>query len=216
MSSLACTPQKFLFGTHPGKPNQKPANSQIGSQKQCTFFWIRGAVPGKPKGSSRTVFSTESVVFYYSIVNLLHTVIHYSKYSKSLQNVVIHYIVSSESLCVVNSLEIVKSLRELFFLCRGPLGRNARRIHKTSVLSRTCISFVSSLLFQWKHLEFRNVLCFCELAISWHGLPAQIPTHVFLRILFSFFCALSTPAFPSRQFSSPKSPFLGPQIYSFQ
>ena len=77
-----------------------------------------------PKGPSRTVFSTESnsVVFYYSVVNLLRIVIHYSKYSKSVQNVVIHYIFSSESLLVVNSLQIANSLRVLFLVCRGPLG----------------------------------------------------------------------------------------------
>ena len=80
-----------------------------------------------PKGPSRTVFSTESdsVVFYYSIVNLLRIVIHYSKYSKSVQNIVIHYIFSSESVRVVNSLQIVNSLRVLFLVCRGPLGSTA-------------------------------------------------------------------------------------------
>ena len=59
-----------------------------------------------PKGPSRAVFSTESdsVVFYYSVVNLLCIVIHYWKYGKSVQNVVIHYILTSESLRVVNSL----------------------------------------------------------------------------------------------------------------
>ena len=34
----------------------------------------------------------------------------------------IHYIFSSESLRVVNSLQIVNSLRVLFLVCRGPLG----------------------------------------------------------------------------------------------
>ena len=79
----------------------------------------------KPKGPFRTVFSTESdlVVFYYSVVNLLRILIHYSKHSKSVQNVVIHYIFSSESLRVVNSLRIVNSLRVLFLVHRGPLGR---------------------------------------------------------------------------------------------
>ena len=40
----------------------------------------------QPKGPFRTVFSTESdsVVFYYSVVNLLRVVVHYSKHSKSL------------------------------------------------------------------------------------------------------------------------------------
>ena len=49
-----------------------------------------------PKGPSRTVFSTESdsVVFYYSVVNLLRIVIHYSKDSITVQNVVIHDIFS--------------------------------------------------------------------------------------------------------------------------
>ena len=46
-----------------------------------------------PKGPFRTVFSTESdsVLFYYSLVNLLRSSdSHYSKYSKSVQNVVIY------------------------------------------------------------------------------------------------------------------------------
>ena len=48
--------------------------------------------------------------------------IHYSKYSKSVQNVVIHYIFGSESLRVGNSLQMVNSLRVLFLVCRGLLG----------------------------------------------------------------------------------------------
>ena len=70
------------------------------------------------KGPSRTVFCTESdsVVCYSSVVNLLRIVIYYSKYSKSIQNVVIHYIFSSESLRVVNSLRI------LFLVCRVFFG----------------------------------------------------------------------------------------------
>ena len=77
------------------------------------------------RGSQRTLpycFSMESdsVVFY---LNLLRIVIHFSEYSKnSVQNVVIHYVFSSEALRVVNSLRIVNSLRVLFFVCRGPLG----------------------------------------------------------------------------------------------
>ena len=45
-----------------------------------------------PKGPSCSVLSTESdsVVFYYSVVNLLRIVTHYSKYSISVQNIVIH------------------------------------------------------------------------------------------------------------------------------
>ena len=64
--------------------------------------------PSSPKGPSRPVFSTESdsVVLYYSVVNSLRIIIHYSKYSKSVQNALIHYIFSSESLRVVNSLQI--------------------------------------------------------------------------------------------------------------
>ena len=60
-------------------------------------------------------------MFYY-VVNSLRIVIHYSKYSKSVQSEVIHYIFSSESLRVVDSLQIVISLRVLY-LCRGRLGR---------------------------------------------------------------------------------------------
>ena len=66
-------------------------------------------------------------MFCYSVVNLLRIAIHYSKYSKSVQNVVIHYLFSSESLRVVNSLQIVNSLRVLFLVCRGPLG--TARVH---------------------------------------------------------------------------------------
>ena len=82
----------------------------------------------KPKGPFRTIFSTESdsVVFYYSVVNLLRIVIHYWKYSKSVPNVVIQYIFSSESLRVVNSLRIVNSLRVLFLVCWGPLGKEPK------------------------------------------------------------------------------------------
>ena len=78
----------------------------------------------EPKGSFRTVFSTESdsVVFCYSVVNLLRIVIHYWKYSKSVQNAMIQYIFSSESLRIVSSLQIVNSLRVLFLVCWGPLG----------------------------------------------------------------------------------------------
>ena len=54
-------------------------------------------------------------MFYYSVVNLLRVVIHYSKYhSNSAQNVVIQYIFGSESLRVVNSLQMANSLRVLF------------------------------------------------------------------------------------------------------
>ena len=92
-----------------------------------------------PKGPSRTVFSTESdsVVFCYSVVNLLRIVIHYSKYSrsvhvhsdslltkycKSVQHVVIHYIFTRESVRVVISLQIANSRGILFLACRGPLA----------------------------------------------------------------------------------------------
>ena len=79
-----------------------------------------------PKDPSVTVFSTESdsVVFYYSVVNILRIAILYSKYSKSVQNAVIHYIFSRESLRVANSLQRVESLRVLFFCILGSLGKS--------------------------------------------------------------------------------------------
>ena len=79
-----------------------------------------------PKGPSHTVFSTESdsVMWCYSVVTLLRIVIHYSKHS--IQSVVIHCIFNSESLRVVNSLQIVNSLRMLFLVCQGPLGIDER------------------------------------------------------------------------------------------
>ena len=76
---------------------------------------------------------SDSVVLYYSVVNLLRIVIHYSKYSKSVKNEVIHYIVGSESLRVVNSLQIVNSLRVLFLVCRGHLGKQERKRRKRAL-----------------------------------------------------------------------------------
>ena len=86
----------------------------------CRSFWTH-----KPKGPSRTVFSTESdsVVFYYSVVNLLRIVMHYSKSSKAVQNEVIHYIFSSEPLRVINSLYAYR-----FLVCRGPLGNEGSEL----------------------------------------------------------------------------------------
>ena len=43
------------------------------------------------------------------------------------KNVAIHYIFGSESLRVEKSLQIVDSLRILFFVCRGPLGAHTSR-----------------------------------------------------------------------------------------
>ena len=55
-------------------------------------------------------------------MNLLRILIHYSKHSKSAQNVVIHYIFSSESLRVVNSLTDSKFTTRTVFSMSGPLG----------------------------------------------------------------------------------------------
>ena len=54
----------------------------LGGQKWVGHFGRFGL----PKGPARTVFGTESgsIVFYYSVVNLLRILIHYSKYSKSV------------------------------------------------------------------------------------------------------------------------------------
>ena len=49
--------------------------------------------------------------------------IHYSKHSKSVQDVEIHYNLSSDSLRVVNSLQVLNSLRVLFLVCRGSFGK---------------------------------------------------------------------------------------------
>ena len=51
------------------------------------------------------------------------------KFSKSVQNVVIHYIFSGESVRVVNSLRVANSLRTLFLVCWGPLGLLHHRTH---------------------------------------------------------------------------------------
>ena len=72
----------------------------------------------------RTVMESDSAVFCYSVVNLLRIVIHCSKYSKSVQHVVIHYIFSSQSLRIVNSLQIVNSLHLLFLVGRVPRVQN--------------------------------------------------------------------------------------------
>ena len=61
-------------------------------------------------------------MFYYYVVKLLRIVIHNSKYSKSVQNVVIYNIFSSESLRVVNSLHSSKFTTHIVFSMLGSLG----------------------------------------------------------------------------------------------
>ena len=94
-----------------------------------------------PKGPFRTLFSTESdsVVFYYSVVNLLPIVIHYSKYSKSVQNVVTHYIFDSESLLVVNSLQSSTFTTRTVFSMSGSFGFSVGEcmlLHECAVFNR--------------------------------------------------------------------------------
>ena len=67
-------------------------------------------------------------MFYYSVVNLLRTVIHYSNHSKSVKNVVIHYVFSSESLRVVNSLQSSKFTTRTVFSMSGSLGKHTKKI----------------------------------------------------------------------------------------
>ena len=57
------------------------------------------------------ILKTVRVVNLLSVVNLLRVVIHYWKCSESLHFVLIYYVLSSESLCVVNSLQSSKTLR---------------------------------------------------------------------------------------------------------
>ena len=68
----------------------------------------------------------------YSVVNLLRIVIHCSKYSDSVQNVVIHYIFSSESLRVVISLQSSKFTVHTVFSTAGSFGYcwEKGRIHR--------------------------------------------------------------------------------------
>ena len=113
-----------LFGDSLSFPLKERGTDQTNPYFWGLQKWFWRAHPAVPKGPSRTVFTTESdsVVFHYSVVNLLRIVIHYSKYNKSVWNIVIHYIFSTESLRVVNSLQIVNSLRILFLVRKGPLG----------------------------------------------------------------------------------------------
>ena len=67
-------------------------------------------------------------MFYYSVVNLLRIVIHYSKD--------IHYIFSSESLCVANSLQILNSLRFAVWEIseNGLSGREIARLQRLAAV----------------------------------------------------------------------------------
>ena len=69
-------------------------------------------------------------------MNLPCIVIRHSKYDKSVQNVMNHYIFSSES---VNSLQIVYSLRILFLERRGPLGRQHVSFNLQRLQVNSCI-----------------------------------------------------------------------------
>ena len=84
-------------------------------------------------------------MFYNSVVKLLRIVIHYSKYNKSIQSEVIHYIFSSESLRVLNSLQIVNSPRILFLVCRGPLSWCRRTLQQISFKQNRGAMFVFDL-----------------------------------------------------------------------
>ena len=79
---LGDDPPELTFNSHSADP--LPLSPKKNARNLVQF----------PKGPSRTVFSmdSDSVVFYYPVVNLLRIVIQYSKYGKSIQNVVIHYI----------------------------------------------------------------------------------------------------------------------------
>ena len=61
------------------------------------------------------ILKTVRVVNVLSVANLLRIVIHSSKCSEPLLLVLIYYVLSSESLCVVNSLQSSKTLQKLFF-----------------------------------------------------------------------------------------------------
>ena len=124
-------------------------------------------------------------MFYYAVVNLLRIVIHYLKYSKSVQNVVIHYIFS-ESLRVVNSLQIVNSLRVLFLVCWGPLGESPRQTKPKKGPKRKVHEFRPFFCEFWCFSlgkQARFTLNFCsgtplrkvhELTFFWFGLPGPL------------------------------------------
>ena len=72
------------------------------------------------------ILKTVCTVNLLSVVNLLRVVIHYWKYSESLHFVLIFFVLSSESLCVVNSLQSSRNTTEsdsvLNTVRKGPLG----------------------------------------------------------------------------------------------
>ena len=73
------------------------------------FFSTTSSENG-PKGPQH-ILKTVRIVNLLSVVNLLRVVIHYWKCSESLRFVLIYYILSNESLCIVNSLQSSKALR---------------------------------------------------------------------------------------------------------
>ena len=94
------------------------------------------------------------IVNSLSVVNLLRVVIHYWKCSESLHFVLIYYVLSSESLCVVNSLQSSKfttesdSVRKT--VRKGPLGRRA-------LCARGCLA---SSVPEWDSTENRRFYSF--------------------------------------------------------
>ena len=83
---------------------QEPQSA--GSIHHDVFFLLRHKYLKVPD-----ILKTVRVVNVLSVVNLLRVVIHCWKCSESVHFVLIYYIFSSESLCVVNSLQSSKTLR---------------------------------------------------------------------------------------------------------
>ena len=189
---LACSNVDFCTGKTEQCPLRGVENVPNEGGVQDPFFWegCPWSFPPFPKQPSRTVFITESnsVVFYYSVVNLLRIVIRYSKYSKSLQNVVIHYIFSSESLRVVNSLQIVNTLRVLFLVCRGRLG-----FHPCMAFSKNTLSCTFSFAlwnFPWA-LSWESSWGCCRIAVVHFTQKASTFMGVSLASSCTLSCAFS-------------------------
>ena len=117
-TSPICIAVFFLTSSLRGKGNlavRLPFVLHLSAPLICTatrppfvrqYFWKN---TGGFKGPDR--LKTVRIVNLLSVVNLLRVVIHYWKCSESLRFVLIYYILSSESLCVVISLQSSKTLR---------------------------------------------------------------------------------------------------------
>ena len=103
-------PRLPILVLHRKEGKDRHSGKMIEKTKKKPKNWPQGSTVYKGTGVScprnPDILKTVRVVSLLRVVNLLRIVMHYWKCSESLHFVLIYYILSSESLCIVNSLQL--------------------------------------------------------------------------------------------------------------